>query len=206
MAPKKSFKKAYVGIVMDMALARGKISNRMVAQRLGVDEITIRRWRKDNAEFDRTFTEALMMLREKISNVAAKNLSVRKRKIVSDGPKGVTVTVEELPPTHNDLAVFSKLGLNQAVVDPEIDKQSDLRRSIIRKYADGEYTSIQAALLLEAEGIAVPEMLATAAKALLSPDSKGNKSDPYRTMTDDELARALENARKGTDEPEGWNP
>ena len=38
MAPKNSFRKAYVGIVMDMALARSKISNRMVAQRLGVDE------------------------------------------------------------------------------------------------------------------------------------------------------------------------
>jgi transposase-like protein len=38
---------------MDMALARSKISNRMVAQRLGVDETTIRRWRKENIEFER---------------------------------------------------------------------------------------------------------------------------------------------------------
>jgi hypothetical protein len=32
----KKLQEAYVGIVMDMALARSKISNRMVAQRLGV--------------------------------------------------------------------------------------------------------------------------------------------------------------------------
>ncbi|HHX3468055.1 TPA: phage protein [Enterobacter asburiae] len=69
MAPKKSFRKAYVGIVMDMALARSKISNRMVAQRLGVDETTIRRWRKENIEFERAFTEAREALREKINRV-----------------------------------------------------------------------------------------------------------------------------------------
>jgi transposase-like protein len=50
---------------MDMALARSKISNRMVAQRLGVDETTIRRWRKENIEFERAFTEAREALREK---------------------------------------------------------------------------------------------------------------------------------------------
>lgn len=79
MAPKKSFRKAYVGIVMDMALARSKISNRMVAQRLGVDETTIRRWRKENIEFERAFTEAREALREKINRVAGKSLDVRKR-------------------------------------------------------------------------------------------------------------------------------
>ncbi|NRF55789.1 hypothetical protein FOB46_00520 [Citrobacter braakii] len=55
-----------------MALARSKISNRMVAQRLGVDETTIRRWRKENIEFERAFTEAREALREKINRVAGR--------------------------------------------------------------------------------------------------------------------------------------
>ena len=93
MAPKKSFRKAYVGIVMDMALARSKISNRMVAQRLGVDETTIRRWRKENIEFERAFTEALEALREKINRVAGKSLDVRKRKVVTTSPDGVKTTI-----------------------------------------------------------------------------------------------------------------
>lgn len=85
MARKNSFKKAYVGIVIDMALARNKISNRMVAQRLEIDEATIRNWRKEHADFNRAFTEAREVLMEKINNVAGKSLDVRKRKIVSRG-------------------------------------------------------------------------------------------------------------------------
>jgi transposase-like protein len=95
---------------MDMALARSKISNRMVAQRLGVDETTIRRWRKENIEFERAFTEAREVLR-KINRVAGKSLDVRKRKVVTTSPDGVKTTVEDVLPTHNDIAVFSKLSV-----------------------------------------------------------------------------------------------
>jgi transposase-like protein len=88
MARKNSFKKAYVGIVIDMALARNKISNRMVAQRLEIDEATIRNWRKEHADFNRAFTEAREVLMEKINNVAGKSLDVRKRKIVTKSLMG----------------------------------------------------------------------------------------------------------------------
>ncbi|EHF8256018.1 hypothetical protein B8Z58_001843 [Enterobacter roggenkampii] len=159
MAPKKSFKKAYVGIVMDMALARSKISNRMVAQRLGVDETTIRRWRKENIEFERAFTEAREALREKINHVAGKSLDVRKRKVVTTSPDGVKTTVEDVLPTHNDVAVFAKsLGLGTSVYSEE-ERQRDVLREVMKHKVAGKYSALEAAQLLEAEGIKVPQTL-----------------------------------------------
>ncbi|HDC4407266.1 TPA: hypothetical protein O8L94_000182 [Enterobacter kobei] len=159
MARKNSFKKAYVGIVIDMALARNKISNRMVAQRLEIDEATIRNWRKEHAEFNRAFTEAREVLMEKINNVAGKSLDVRKRKIVSRGPKGLTTTIEDVLPTHNDIAVFSKaLGLGTSVYSEE-ERQRDVLREVMKHKVAGKYSALQAAQLLEAEGIKVPATL-----------------------------------------------
>ncbi|WP_461212394.1 hypothetical protein [Escherichia coli] len=159
MAPKKSFRKAYVGIVMDMALARSKISNRMVAQRLGVDETTIRRWRKENIEFERAFTEAREALREKINRVAGKSLDVRKRKVVTTSPDGVKTTIEDVLPTHNDIAVFSKvLGLGTSVYSEE-ERQRDVLREVMKHKVAGKYSALEAAQLLEAEGVKVPSTL-----------------------------------------------
>ncbi|EES5102598.1 hypothetical protein EZQ80_003495 [Escherichia coli] len=159
MAPKKSFRKAYVGIVMDMALARSKISNRMVAQRLGVDETTIRRWRKENIEFERAFTEAREALREKINRVAGKSLDVRKRKVVTTSPDGVKTTIEDVLPTHNDIAVFSKvLGLGTSFYSEE-ERQRDVLREVMKHKVAGKYSALEAAQLLEAEGVKVPATL-----------------------------------------------
>lgn len=159
MAPKKSFRKAYVGIVMDMALARSKISNRMVAQRLGVDETTIRRWRKENIEFERAFTEAREALREKINRVAGKSLDVRKRKVVTTSPDGVKTTIEDVLPTHNDIAIFSKvLGLGTSVYSEE-ERQRDVLREVMKHKVAGKYSALEAAQLLEAEGVKVPATL-----------------------------------------------
>lgn len=159
MAPKKSFRKAYVGIVMDMALARSKISNRMVAQRLGVDETTIRRWRKENIDFDRAFTEAREALREKINRVAGKSLDVRKRKVITTSSDGTKTTIEDVLPTHNDIAVFAKsLGLGTSIYSEE-ERQRDVLREVMKHKVAGKYTALEAAQLLEAEGIKVPATL-----------------------------------------------
>lgn len=159
MARKNSFKKAYVGIVIDMALARNKISNRMVAQRLEIDEATIRNWRKEHADFNRAFTEAREVLMEKINNVAGKNLDVRKRKIVTKSPDGLKTTVEDVLPTHNDVAVFAKsLGLGRSVYG-EDERQRDVLREVMKDKVAGKYTALEAAQLLEAEGIKVPATL-----------------------------------------------
>ncbi len=159
MARKNSFKKAYVGIVIDMALARNKISNRMVAQRLEIDEATIRNWRKEHADFNRAFTEAREVIMEKINNVAAKSLDVRKRKTVTTSPDGIKTTTEEVLPTHNDVAVFAKaLGLGRSVYGEE-DRLRDVLRDVMAQKVAGKYTALEAAQLLEAEGIKVPETL-----------------------------------------------
>ncbi|EPT4022352.1 hypothetical protein ACVQMG_000511 [Enterobacter roggenkampii] len=159
MAPKKSFRKAYVGIVMDMALARSKISNRMIAKRLGVDETTIRRWRKENADFDRAFTEAREVLMEKINSVAGKSLDVRKRKIITKSPDGIKTTIEDVLPTHNDVAIFAKsLGLGHSVYGDD-DRRRDVLREVMKQKVAGKYNALEAAQLLEAEGIKIPETL-----------------------------------------------
>lgn len=159
MARKNSFKKAYVGIVMDMALARSKISNRMVAQRLDIDEGTIRNWRKEHRDFDRAFTEAKEMLKEKINDTARKSLDVRKRKIITVSPDGTKTTTEDVLPTHNDIAVFSsKLGLGGAIYS-EADERRETLRTIMKQKVAGKLTALEAAQLLEAEGIPVPETL-----------------------------------------------
>ncbi|HCB1864597.1 TPA: hypothetical protein MYQ41_005190 [Citrobacter amalonaticus] len=159
MARKNSFKKAYVSTVLDMALARNKISNRMVAQRLEIDEATIRNWRKEHADFNRAFTEAREVLMEKINNVAGKSLDVRKRKVVTTSPDGMKTTVEDVLPTHNDVAVFAKaLGLGRSVYGDEV-RLRDVLRDVMKRKIAGEYTALQAAQLLEAEGIKVPDTL-----------------------------------------------
>lgn len=159
MAPKKSFKKAYVSIVLDMALARYKISNRMVAQRLGVDETTIRRWRKENVDFERAFSDARQVLMERINNVAGKSLDVRKRKIVTTSPDGVKTTIEDVIPTHNDIAVFAKsLGLGHSMYGEE-ERRRDVLRDVMKQKVAGKYNALEAAQLLEAEGIKIPETL-----------------------------------------------
>lgn len=189
MAPKKSFKKAYVVIVMDMALARSKISNRMIAQRLGVDEITIRRWRKENVDFERAFTEAREVLMEKINNVAGKSLDVRKRKIITTSPDGVKTTVEDVLPTHNDVALFAKyLGLGRSVYGEE-NRLRDVLRDVMKHKVSGKYTALEAAQLLEAEGIKVPETLMIELTEPKKPELPGSGGGTDATgMTTDEAA------------------
>ncbi|HIG0279850.1 TPA: hypothetical protein ACX662_005625 [Klebsiella aerogenes] len=183
MARKNSFKKAYVGIVIDMALARNKISNRMVAQRLEIDEATIRNWRKEHADFNRAFTEAREVLMEKINNVAGKSLDVRKRKIVSRGPKGLTTTIEDVLPTHNDIAVFSKsLGLGNSVYSDE-ERQRDVLREVMKHKVAGKYTALEAAQLLEAEGIKVPATLLLELENLKKIEISGPGGSAIKTET-----------------------
>lgn len=159
MARKNSFKKAYVSIVLDMALARNKISNRMVAQRLEIDEATIRNWRKEHADFNRAFTEAREVLKEKINRVAGNSLDVRTRKTVTVSPDGIKTTTEDVLPTHNDIAVFAKsLGLGHSIHGEEA-RLRDVLRDVMKDKVAGKYTALEAAQLLEGEGIKVPETL-----------------------------------------------
>lgn len=159
MARRHSFKKAYVGIVIDMALARNRISNRMVAQRLGIDEATIRNWRKEHPDLDRAFTEAREVLMEKINSVAGRSLDVRKRKVVTKSADGLKTTIEDVLPTHNDVAVFSKaLGLGHSTYGEE-ERRRDVLRDVMKQKVAGKYNALEAAQLLEAEGIKIPETL-----------------------------------------------
>ena len=96
---------------------------------------------------------------ERINSVAAKSLDVRKRKVVTKSPDGVKTTVEDVLPTHNDVAVFAKaLGLGRSVYGEE-ERQRDVLREVMKNKVAGKYSALQAAQLLEAEGIKVPDTL-----------------------------------------------
>ncbi|MGN5575726.1 transposase [Enterobacter sp. Lyrl_3] len=159
MASRRKYKPSDRETVIDMALSRNKISNSMVAKRLKVDEKTIRNWRKEYPAFDEAFTEAHRQLAEKINNTARKSLDVRKRRTVTKETEDGKIITEDVLPSHNDLAAFAKLGLRETFSDPEAEKRDDLRRTIIHKFVDGEYTALQATLLLETEGLDVPHTL-----------------------------------------------
>lgn len=158
MPPKKSFKKEFIDLVIDVALARKKISNRMIAKRIGVDETTIRRYRNDYPEFDRAFTEAREIVMEKINRTAFDNLSVRKRKIVKKTAEGETTITEDVLPTHNDVAVFGKIGIENSIASA-LDDPRELLRDIMKRKIASELTALEAAQLLESEGISVPKTL-----------------------------------------------
>jgi transposase-like protein len=159
MATRRKYKPSDRETVIDMALSRNKISNSMVAKRLKVDEKTIRNWRKEYPAFDEAFTEAHRQLAEKINNTARKSLDVRKRRTVTKETEDGKIITEDVLPSHNDLAAFAKLGLRETFSDPEAEKRDNLRRTIIHKFVDGEYSALQATLLLETEGLDVPHTL-----------------------------------------------
>lgn len=158
MAPKAIFKKTFIKLVMKICLARGSASNRYIASRLGVDEITIRRWRKEHSDFDRAISESKLMLKEMADDAMMNHLVTRKRKTVIDGPDGRTVKTEDVLSTHSDILALSKSGVGD-VVHGEYDEKREILKKVIRQNVAGELTAIAAAKLLEAEGIPIPEVL-----------------------------------------------
>lgn len=152
------FKKNYIDFVRDVALANGKVSNRMIAKRLNVDEKTIRKWRSDHYDFDRAFNEALSMLREKIIKTAVINLDVRKMKTINKTPDGESESIKEIHPTHNDIAVFEKIGLSSVIIS-QIEEKKCYLQTILERKNSGEITPLQAGQLIEIEGIPVPNTL-----------------------------------------------
>lgn len=95
----------------------------------------------------------LAKLSEKINRVAGKSTDVRKRKVVTTSPDGVKTTIEDVLPTHNDIAVFSKvLGLGTSVYSEE-ERQRDVLREVMKHKVAGKYSALEAAQLLEAEGV-----------------------------------------------------
>lgn len=152
------FKKNYIDFVRDVALANGKVSNRMIAKRLNVDEKTIRKWRSDYYDFDRAFNEALSMLREKIIKTAVINLDVRKMKTINKTPDGESESIKEIHPTHNDIAVFEKIGLSSVIIS-QIEEKKCYLQTILERKNSGEITPLQAGQLIEIEGIPVPNTL-----------------------------------------------
>lgn len=194
MPAKKIFQKRYIDFVRDVALANGKVSNRMIAKRLGVDDKTIAKWRKEHPDFDRPFTDAVGMAREVVTGAAFGNLKVRKMKIVKETPDGKSVTTQDVLPTHNDVAVFSKIGLPSVIVAEQQQKNAHLRDILDRKNA-GEITALQAAQYLEIEGVPVPATLLLEIKQnpIKADEGEIDDSTGFEHLTFEEIQELLKN-------------
>lgn len=159
MAPKKSFRKAYIGIVMSMVLARSKISNRVVVQHLGMGETTIRRWCKENIEFERVSTEAREILREKTDRAADKSLDAHEWEAAITSSDSMKTTTEDVLSAHNSIAVFPRvLGLGTSACSEE-ERQRDVFRETVKHKAARKYSALEVAQLLEVEGVKAPTTL-----------------------------------------------
>ncbi|WP_063657802.1 hypothetical protein [Candidatus Arsenophonus triatominarum] len=110
MSGKAKYKKAYIDDVINLSLVKGKVSNHFIAKWLHVDEKTIRNWRKDYYEFDHAFHHAADILKKELAETARQNTKIRKRKIIKTTADGETTTIEEVLPSHNDIAVYKKMG------------------------------------------------------------------------------------------------
>lgn len=159
MSGKARYKKAYIDDVINLSLVKGKVSNNFIAKWLHVDEKTIRNWRKDYYDFDHAFHHAADILKKEIAETARQNTKMRTRKIIKKTPDGETTTIEEVLPSHNDIAVYKKMGINEVFFDEEKQQQKEYLRSILERKKSGELTSLEAAQFLEIEGIPVPNTL-----------------------------------------------
>ncbi|HHA2025519.1 TPA: hypothetical protein ACOEAK_003176 [Enterobacter ludwigii] len=202
MAGKTVYKKEYADRVINIALSSKKTTNKIVGIMLGVTEATVRNWRKEHDEFNRAFDNARLLVDAEVNRVLRGNLVPRKRKIITDGPKGRTVTLEEILPSHNDVAVYGKMGRGHTVLnDDEVrrDEQRTILRRIMKRKVAGDLTALEAAQLLEAEDITVPA-------TLMYEIEKGSKDkEPVVTLTPEQRAARVEELRKklyGGTEPE----
>ncbi|HGJ5881646.1 MAG TPA: hypothetical protein ACHBZ9_22070 [Arsenophonus nasoniae] len=159
MSGKAKYQKAYIDDVINLSLVKGKVSNNFIAKWLHVNEKTIRNWRKDYYEFDHAFHHAADILKKEIAETARKNTKIRTRKIIKKTPDGETTTIEEVLPSHNDIAVYKKMGINEVFFNEEKQQQKEYLRSILERKKAGEMTSLEAAQFLEIEGIPVPNTL-----------------------------------------------
>lgn len=159
MSRKAKYQKAYIDDVINLSLVKGKVSNHFIAKWLHVDEKTVRNWRKDYHEFDHAFHHAADILKKEIAETARQNTKMRTRKIIKKTPDGETTTIEEVLPSHNDIAVYKKIGINEVFFDEEKEQQKEYLRSILERKKSGEMTSLEAAQFLEIEGIPVPNTL-----------------------------------------------
>jgi hypothetical protein len=204
MTKKSIYRKAYAERAINISLACKKASNKMIATALGVSETSVRNWRREHPEFDKAITSARDIVREQVNSVIRGNLKPRRRTIVVNGGKnGPLTTVEEILPTHNDVLVFNKMGGRGSVYDEKTDDQRDILRRILNRKISGALSAIDAAQLLEAEGITVPQTLLLEVQKALGV----HVPDPFAHLSDAEIdarLQLLESGAKGVtpDEPE----
>jgi predicted transcriptional regulator len=160
MTKRSRFKTEYIYRILAIALKEKKrITNARIAKELGVSESTIRNWRAFHLEFDKVFLEAADCLRVMVNDAQIHAVRMRKRKIINEGPDGKTTTIEEIPPNQiaSVASLVLKSGLGYSVKSD--DGKDDLLRNTVKLKIAGEISALEAAQLLESEGIAVPKTL-----------------------------------------------
>jgi hypothetical protein len=160
MAKTSRFKKEYTYRILAIALKDTKrITNTYAAKVFNVTEGAIRSWRTLHPEFNQAFLDAADSFRVMVNDAQIHAINMRKRKIVTDGPDGKTTTIEDVPP--NQIASVANAVLKSGLkysIKPD-DGKVELLRNVMKRKIAGELTALEAAQLLEVEGIDVPKTL-----------------------------------------------
>jgi len=155
---KTKFREEYIWEAVSFAGAsRVPMNNVNFAAHKRVTEGTIRRWRKENPEFDKAFTNPEMMLANKINHGILSNMDKREKITVIKDKDGVKAIKEEVLPTHNDIMLASKNGFRKSMIGFEEQHRRETLKGIRQRLTAGEITYLDAVDECEEEGVSVAE-------------------------------------------------
>ena len=155
---KTKFREEFIWEAVSFAGAsRVPMNNVNFAAHKRVTEGTIRRWRKENPEFDKAFTNPELMLAHKINHGILSNMDKREKITVIRDKHGVKAIKEEVLPTHNDIMLASKNGFRKSMIGFEEQHRKETLKGIRQRMQAGEISYLDAVAECEDEGIPVPD-------------------------------------------------
>lgn len=147
----------YVKLALSFAAySRVKISNRNFAKHISVSEAVIRKWRKENPDFDRAFIDPAGVIASKINMGVMDNLDKRSKMTIVKSEDGVKAIKDDVLPTHNDLLVASKLGFRKPMVGFDEQHRKSVIADLNKQLVSCDITYLDAVAELELEEILVP--------------------------------------------------
>ncbi|MEY0016981.1 hypothetical protein AB7W42_18990 [Providencia rettgeri] len=156
-AGRPRYESHYVNLALSFAaFSRVPINNCNFAKHIGVTEGAIRKWRKENPDFNCAFINPAGVIASKINMGVMDNLDKRSKMTIIKGEDGVKAIKDDVLPTHNDLLVASKLGFRKPMVGFDEQHRKSVIADLNKKLITGDITYLDAVAELELEEILVP--------------------------------------------------
>lgn len=145
-------------VVKLAGFSRRRLTNRVVAKWLSVDEKTIRNWRKGHEDFDYALGNAEAIWMERISQNLWGNLEPREKvTVIKDSDGNVKAIKEQVLPTHNDIAAAMKGGARKPLGGFEEQERNEIITIINKRLVSGEIDYLDAMCECEIAGVKPPE-------------------------------------------------